>query len=412
MSEEIKNTSEASVKSSDSSISKSRAKREARAAEVKAAKVKKNFDAILGWVVGILLAAVVIGLCAMGLYKDITKTVSSSDYSYGLTEEGFVKGADLSGVTDLALEGMEIPYESVEYIDDKVDADLLEAASQYAAFNDDPSLTVANGHTINLDFAGTVDGVAFEGSTAEGQTLEIGSGSFIDNFEEQLIGSHPGDNVTVTVTFPDPYENNPDLAGKEAVFECKVNSIWKTPEINDEFVKAHYSDVADNLEDMKAYIKEQNYQSNIESYIANYVTEHASVSKIPSSYKKHLRQILKYTEEQTFEQYKTYMSYYGYTQASTMGFYDYLNMSEEAYEKELRTNAAKQAAMDLTYESIFKKAGLTVSDEDYAKILEYYGGEETALATYGEPYIKQTAIKHAVIMYLKSKAVIVNGVTE
>ena len=91
---------------SESSISKSKAKRQARAAEVKAAKVKKNFDAILGWVIGILLAVAVIGIIAAGMYQHFTTTVSDSNYSAGLTDEGFVKGADLSSVTDLGLVGM------------------------------------------------------------------------------------------------------------------------------------------------------------------------------------------------------------------------------------------------------------------------------------------------------------------
>ena len=103
MSEEIKEKVE---EVSESSISKSKAKRQARAAEVKAAKVKKNFDAILGWVIGILLAVAVIGIIAAGMYQHFTTTVSDSNYSAGLTDEGFVKGADLSSVTDLGLVGM------------------------------------------------------------------------------------------------------------------------------------------------------------------------------------------------------------------------------------------------------------------------------------------------------------------
>ena len=408
MSEEIKDT----VEVTDSSISKSKAKREARAAEVKAAKVKKNFDAILGWVIGILLTAVVVAVIGLGMYQDMNKTVSDSNYNVGLTDEGFVKGADLSAVKDLGLIGMEIPFAEVEYIDDKVESQVVQATQQYATYKDDPELTVADGSTINLNYKGSVDGVEFEGGTADNQTLVIGSGSFIDNFEEQLIGAHPGDNVTVNVTFPDPYENNPDLAGKAAVFECTVNSIYTTPEFNDEFVKAHYSEYADTAEDFRAYIKEQGYQSNLDSYIANYVTENASVSKIPSSYKKHLKQLIKYTDEQTFEQYKTYMSYYGYSDAANMTFSEYTQKSDSEYEKYLKEQAVQQASVDLTYESIFRNAGLTISDEDYNMILEYYGGEEEALKTYGEPYVKQTAIKYAVIKYIKENAKVVEGVTE
>ena len=409
MSEEIKEKVE---EVSESSISKSKAKRQARAAEVKAAKVKKNFDAILGWVIGILLAVAVIGIIAAGMYQHFTTTVSDSNYSAGLTDEGFVKGADLSSVTDLGLVGMEIPFSEVEFSDETVESQINSDLQQHGFYSDDATATVKDGSAINLDYSGSIDGVQFDGGTAENQVLTIGSGQFIDNFEEQLIGSHPGDNVTVTVTFPDPYENNPDLAGKEAVFECKVNSIWTLPELDDEYVKTNHSDIADNVADFKAYVKEQGYNSNLDSYISNYVTENASASKIPSSYRNHLKQLLKYSDEQSFEQYKTYMTYYGYSDAASMSFSDYTQKSNSEYEKDLKERAIKQASMDLTYESIFKSAGLTIDDEDYKMILEYYGGEEQALSTYGQSYVNQTAIKYAVIKYIRENAKVVEGATE
>ena len=409
MSEEIKEKVE---EVSESSISKSKAKRQARAAEVKAAKVKKNFDAILGWVIGILLAVAVIGIIAAGMYQHFTTTVSDSNYSAGLTDEGFVKGADLSSVTDLGLVGMEIPFSEVEFSDETVESQINSDLQQHGFYSDDATATVKDGSAINLDYSGSIDGVQFDGGTAENQVLTIGSGQFIDNFEEQLIGSHPGDNVTVTVTFPDPYDNNPDLAGKEAVFECKVNSIWTLPELDDEYVKTNHSDIADNVADFKAYVKEQGYNSNLDSYISNYVTENASASKIPSSYRNHLKQLLKYSDEQSFEQYKTYMTYYGYSDAASMSFSDYTQKSNSEYEKDLKERAIKQASMDLTYESIFKSAGLTIDDEDYKMILEYYGGEEQALSTYGQSYVNQTAIKYAVIKYIRENAKVVEGATE
>ena len=409
MSEEIKEKVE---EVSESSISKSKAKRQARAAEVKAAKVKKNFDAILGWVIGILLAVAVIGIIAAGMYQHFTTTVSDSNYSAGLTDEGFVKGADLSSVTDLGLVGMEIPFSEVEFSDETVESQINSDLQQHGFYSDDATATVKDGSAINLDYSGSIDGVQFDGGTAENQVLTIGSGQFIDNFEEQLIGSHPGDNVTVTVTFPDPYENNPDLAGKEAVFECKVNSIWTLPEFDDEYVKTNHSDIADNVADFKAYVKDQGYKSNLDTYISNYVTENASASKIPSSYRNHLKQLLKYSDEQSFEQYKTYMTYYGYSDAASMSFSDYTQKSNSEYEKDLKERAVKQASMDLTYESIFKNAGLSIDDEDYKMILEYYGGEEQALSTYGQSYVNQTAIKYAVIKYIRENAKVVEGATE
>lgn len=91
----------------------------------------------------------------------------------------------------------------------------------------DTSLTVADGDTVNIDYVGYVDGVAFDGGNTNGNgtSLTIGSGSYIDDFEEQLIGAHPGDTVEVNVTFPDNYTE--ELAGKDAMFEVVINGIYE-----------------------------------------------------------------------------------------------------------------------------------------------------------------------------------------
>lgn len=101
--------------------------------------------------------------------------------------------------------------------------------SDSAGYSTDASLTVENGDTVNIDYVGSVDGVEFEGGSTQGQgtDLVIGSGSYIDDFEEQLIGAHPRDEVDVYATFPDPYNNNPDLSGKEALFEVTINGIYE-----------------------------------------------------------------------------------------------------------------------------------------------------------------------------------------
>lgn len=97
------------------------------------------------------------------------------------------------------------------------------------AYSTDSSLTVEDGDTVNIDYVGSVDGVEFDGGSTQGNgaDLTIGSGRYIDDFEEQLIGAHPGDEVEVYVTFPDPYQNNTDLSGKEALFEVTINGIYK-----------------------------------------------------------------------------------------------------------------------------------------------------------------------------------------
>lgn len=96
-------------------------------------------------------------------------------------------------------------------------------SSDDTEFSTDSTLTVQDGDTVNIDYVGTVDGVEFDGGSTDGNgaDLVIGSGTYIDDFEEQLIGSHPGDQVSVEVTFPDNYSSE-ELSGKDAVFEVTV----------------------------------------------------------------------------------------------------------------------------------------------------------------------------------------------
>ena len=134
-----------------------------------------------------------------------------------------------------------------EMIDSRIEQD-RESVSRAVEVEDRP---VQIGDTVNIDYAGTVDGVPFEGGTAEDQELEIGSGKFIPGFEEQLIGMNTGEEKDLNVTFPDPY-TEASLAGKEAVFHVKVNVILATekPELDDEFA----GDVSDfgTFEEYKA----------------------------------------------------------------------------------------------------------------------------------------------------------------
>ena len=96
------------------------------------------------------------------------------------------------------------------------------------SYSTDSSLTVEDGDTVNIDYVGSIDGVEFDSGNTQGNgtDLTIGSGRYIDDFEEQLIGAHPGDEVEVTVTFPDDYGND-ELNGKEAVFDVTVNGIYQ-----------------------------------------------------------------------------------------------------------------------------------------------------------------------------------------
>lgn len=388
--------------SEETNISKSKQKREQRAQEAKEAKAKKNLESITSWVVGIILGLVVLGVIGAGIWTSVINSDAPveaiSDFSAGLTEEGFIEGAKLSKVDTSFLEKIVVPYSEVEYTADEVEEAFANYASNLAYFSDDASLTVEDGSDINLDYTGYVDGVAFENGSTEGNgsTLTIGSHSLIDDFEEQLIGSHPGDAVTVEVTFPEVYNNSPDLAGKDATFECTVNSIKVTPELTDALVAENFSDVATTVDGLKTYISETGYKNNVVNYLSSYINTNASSKGAPKSYINTLQGVRRYSDESMYTYYNTLYSYYGITGFST--FNEFTGKTDEEYAAFLKETATQTAAAGVTLEAYFKEKNLTLTDADLAETIEFYGDD--AETTYGLPFLKQESMKTVVLYHL------------
>ena len=159
--------------------------------------------------------------------------------------------------------GLKVAKDAVEVKDEQVEQQVNNILNHHAKIVDaEEGAAVANDDFITLDFKGEVDGVAFPGGEGKDYPLQIGSHSFIDTFEEQLVGLKVGEEKDVNVTFPAEYHAE-ELAGKAAVFHCKVNSIKhkEMPELTDEFVKNSTS--YESVEDMKAKLRE-NIEKNAE----------------------------------------------------------------------------------------------------------------------------------------------------
>lgn len=176
-------------------------------------------------------------------------------------EEGkdIVFKATITPVPEVTLgeyKGLKVAKDAVEVKDEQVEEQVKNILNHHAKMVDaEEGATVANDDFITLDFKGEVDGVAFAGGEGKDYPLQIGSHSFIDTFEDQLVGLKVGEEKDVNVTFPEEYHAK-DLAGKAAVFHCKINSIKhkEMPELTDEFVKASTS--YESIEDMKAKLRE------------------------------------------------------------------------------------------------------------------------------------------------------------
>ncbi len=150
--------------------------------------------------------------------------------------------------------GVAVKKETTLVTDEEVNERIEQERAKQGTEAEVEGRAVAEGDTVNLDYAGSVDGVAFAGGTAEGQTLKIGSHTFIPGFEEQMIGMEIGEEKDLNVTFPEQYHSE-ELAGKAAVFHVKVNSITETqlPALDDDFAK----DISefDTLDEYKADVR-------------------------------------------------------------------------------------------------------------------------------------------------------------
>ncbi|MBQ8970789.1 MAG: FKBP-type peptidyl-prolyl cis-trans isomerase, partial [Lachnospiraceae bacterium] len=195
-----------SKEGNDASLSASKKKRIERQ-KLHDSKKRKQVVSKTVWIcLGVVVVGVLCFFIIRGLYKSITKVQPSSDYSAGLTENGFIAGVTAKDYATLPdYKTIKLAKADVEYSDEDVQSDIDSQLEQHKELNEDTALEVKDGDTVNIDYVGTIDGVEFDGgnSNGSGYDLEIGSGSFIDDFEQQLIGSHQGDSVTVAVTFPE-----------------------------------------------------------------------------------------------------------------------------------------------------------------------------------------------------------------
>jgi trigger factor len=172
---------------------------------------KEQQDKVKG-ILAIAIPVVIVLLLLAWIIGDAV-TNKSSDSASG-TEAASTQDTTVSDETD-------VDTDAEDTTDD--------AAAEDGGLYTGTDIAVADGDTVNIDYVGYVDGEAFDGGNTQGYgtDLTIGSGSYIDDFEEQLIGHYVGETVEVKVTFPDPYTNTEDLSGKEAVFETVINGIYQ-----------------------------------------------------------------------------------------------------------------------------------------------------------------------------------------
>lgn len=262
---------------------------------------------------------------------------------------------------------------------------------------------VQNGDTANIDYKGTKDGVAFDGGTAAGYDLEIGSGSFIPGFEEGLVGVKTGETVDLNLSFPENY-GSAELAGADVVFEVTVNKITteQYPELTDAFVQeiSEFNTVAEYkkaLEEKILLEKEDAafYANKIE--MLGQAVANATVIKYPQS------MVDEFVTGMTAE-YESYANMMG-TDLDTF-LTSYYGMDLESFTAAANSMAQDTVAEQLVMIAIAKAEGLEVSEDNYDTTLQRYadalygGSTENFLASYGEDAIRDQALYDLVLDFM------------
>ena len=248
-----------------------------------------------------------------------------------------------------------------------VDAELSKVRERNARFIEVTDRAVQEGDQVNLDYCGKVDGVAFEGGTATKQTLTIGSHTFIEGFEEQLVGLSIGETRDINVTFPEEYHAE-NLSGKPAVFTVTINGITvkELPELDDEFAKdvSEFSTLKDYKADIKKSISER-YAKDAERQDENKLIETVVTNTaidIPE-------EMIQEQIDQYIEEFKYQLSYQG---LDIDNYFKYTGSTMEALRNEHRERAEKSVHTRLVFEEIVKAEKLKASKKAVdAKIKEY-----------------------------------------
>lgn len=297
-----------------------------------------------------------------------------------------------------------------EYKGIEIDADeLLQQWIDYTLADDAETVEVTDrsvelGDTANIDYEGKMDGVAFEGGTAQGTDLEIGSGSFIEGFEEGVVGMEIGETKDIHISFPDPYLGNPDLSGKPVVFTVTVNSITAkdVPELTDEYVEGLGSEEYSTVEEYRKFMYDfMLEQKEFESQRANIVIEAA---KENAAFKDMPEGMLNRMYENLLNTASAYAYMYG-TDVGTYIAYVYGGRADD-YETVLMDQAELMAQHYILMGAVAEAEGIEVTD---AEVEESIDAESAGYAGYG--YESEEAYKAAIDTEAYKEYLLVEKVT-
>ena len=312
---------------------------------------------------------------------------SAADYDYqnftysdGLDENGYWTGVKALDVVTLPEDYAAIPLKKadIEPTEDEVQSQIDSLLDQHSTTAEVTDRAAANGDTVTIDYSGTVDGVAFTGGTYSGYSLKLGSGTFIDGFEDQIVGHNVGDTFDVKVTFPEGYSDSTDaegntlvLSGKEAVFSVTLNGINEEvqPELTDAWVDETLGTSNDlhSVEALRAFYQQQLYQTNLQTAVMDYLLQNSTFGDIPKS-------VLDYQVTQCLNYYYTMGGHYGYELDAFVQMMGYDNA--DAMLAALADNIESYAKEALVYQAVAEAMELAPTQEQidaYSAYTDTYG---------------------------------------
>ena len=357
--------------------------------------------------------------------QEVFEAIANKAYSDALDQEGIVpvtepelnvitdeKGKDVvfeATVTkkpEVKLgeyKGITVAKDKVDVTDEDVAKELANLQKQHAKLVVAPEGTeIAKDDFAVIDFKGTVDGVAFEGGEGKSYPLQIGSGSFIPGFEEQLVGHKAGESFDITVTFPEDYGNE-DLNGKEAVFETTLNYIKEsvTPELTDDWVKENLGESMslNSVDELKAFVKSTMLYDNQASDVYTALHDKASYAdELPQTALDYYRDVLLYRIYTNAQKYGTDMN--ALLSSGMMGSsYD----SVDAYLADANDSIKSITQQALLMQAVAEKTGFkcdtATMNADFGR---YYGTTDPSqyVSAYGENYIKMNVLQSDVMQNL------------
>ena len=270
-----------------------------------------------------------------------------------------------------------LPYEmdAVEISEDDVNKELDRMRETYADMETVEG-AAEDGDTVNIDYEGLKDGVAFDGGTAEGYDLRLGSGSFIPGFEEQLIGAKAGEEKELHLTFPEDYHSE-ELAGQEVIFNVKVNEVKRKvlPELDDDFAKDVNAPGVENVDDLRKVVRERLENGRKEQ--AERKADEELFKKLSEAAEIDLPRVMVEDEAMAMvRQFETQISQYGMQPSQYLKM---INQTEETLRDTYMEEAERNVRLRLILAAIAKNEQMEASEEDVEaeinKLAEAYNME-------------------------------------